>query len=228
MAVVVSETTEEIDAALQDVRTRRHMRKGFEFKFARINEPGKIAFIERIAQTSFMGVVVIYDKNAMDPPWAWGKNDALLAQLLMRALLQLPRAAIENAKMIIDGDAEAKKLGGMVRPLLSRDAAARGIDYRIAKIVSGRFQGACDVTSRRHDRRRRGRCLGARGTRHAAVAPSARQSDHRRDHAGHGKTRYVTPPPGGRTAPSIGGAVRSGKKGSPLFSPSCAAAAHKL
>jgi len=137
MAVVVSETTEEIDAALQDVRTRRHMRKGFEFKFARINEPGKIAFMERIAQTSFMGVVVIYDKNAMDPPWAWGKNDALLAQLLMHGLLQLPRAAIENAKMIIDGDAEAKKLGGMVRPLLSRDAAARGIDYRIAKIVSG-------------------------------------------------------------------------------------------
>ncbi len=105
MSVVVSETTEEIDTALQDVRTRRHMHKGFEFKFARTNEPGKIAFMEAIAQTSFTGIVVIYNKNAMDPPWAWGKNDALLAQLLMRALLQLPRAAIENAKMIITSGA---------------------------------------------------------------------------------------------------------------------------
>ncbi len=39
--------------------------------------------------------------------------------------------------MMIDGDAEAKKLGGIVRTMLSRDAAARGIDYRVRKIVSG-------------------------------------------------------------------------------------------
>jgi len=137
MAVVVSDTAAEIGAALQNVRTGKRMRKGFEFKFARTNEPAKIAFMERVAQTSFTGIVVIYNKNVMNPPWAWGKNDDLLAQLLIRGLSHLPRSAIENAKMMIDGNAEAKKLGRMVRPMLSHDAERRGIDYRLAKIVSG-------------------------------------------------------------------------------------------
>jgi hypothetical protein len=55
----------------------------------------------------------------------------------MRGVLHLPAREMENAKMMIDGDAEAKKLGGIVRTMLSRDAAARGIDYRVRKIVSG-------------------------------------------------------------------------------------------
>lgn len=47
--------------------------------------------MERMARTSFRGIVVIYDKDAMALPWAWGKNDDLLAQLLMRGLLHLTR-----------------------------------------------------------------------------------------------------------------------------------------
>jgi hypothetical protein len=47
----------------------------------------------------------------------------------MRGLSHLPRAAIENAKMMIDGDAEAKKVGRIIRRMLSHDAVARGLDY---------------------------------------------------------------------------------------------------
>ncbi len=52
--------------------------------------------MERMARTSFRGIVVIYDKDAMTPPWAWGKNDDLLAQLLMRGLLHLTRREMEK------------------------------------------------------------------------------------------------------------------------------------
>ena len=113
------------------------MRRSFEFKHAKAVEPVAIAFMERIAQTSFTSIVVVYDKNAMTPPWAWGKDDDLLCQLLLRGLLQLPREAIENGKMIIDGDAEAKKLARMVRPMLSKELQARGLNYRLNKIVRG-------------------------------------------------------------------------------------------
>jgi len=137
MAIVVSETAEEIDAARREVCRTRGLGETFEFKHAKTHPSRKAWFMERMARTSFTGIVVIYDKDAMDPPWAWGKNDELLAQLLLRGLRHLPRAAIENAKMMIDGDAEAKKLGRMIRLLLSHDAEARGLDYRVAKIVSG-------------------------------------------------------------------------------------------
>ena len=137
MAIVVSETTEEIDAALQDVRTTRGLGSNFEFKHSKTHLVRKQWFMERMAKIAFTSIVVIYDKNVMEPPWSWGKNDDLLAQLLLRGLLQLPRPAIENAKMVIDGDAEAKKLGRMIRRLLSHDAKTRGLDYRIDKIVSG-------------------------------------------------------------------------------------------
>ncbi len=137
MAIVVSDTAEEIDTALQELCSARGLGQSFEFKHAKTHPTRKEWFMDRMAQTSFTSIVVIYDKDAMKPPWAWGKNDDLLAQLLIRGLLQLPRAAIENAKMTIDGDAEAKKLGNMVRTMLTHDAKARGIDYRIAKIVNG-------------------------------------------------------------------------------------------
>ncbi len=137
MAIVVSETADEIEAALRDVRLTRRLRKDYEFKYTKAYPAVKDAFMEAVAKTSFTAIVVIYHKDAMDPPWAWGKNDDLLAQLLMRGLLHLPRTAIENAKMMIDGDAEAKKLRTMVRPMLSHDAEARGLDYRIAGISTG-------------------------------------------------------------------------------------------
>ncbi len=137
MSIVVSETTEEIEASLRDVRLARRLSKDREFKYTKTYPAVKDALMEAIARTSFTAVVVIYDKDIMDPPWAWGKNDDLLAQLLMRGLLQLPRTAIENAKMMIDGDAEAKNVGRIIRPMLSRDAVARGLDYRIAGITTG-------------------------------------------------------------------------------------------
>ncbi len=66
-------------------------------------------------------------------------NTVIVAETIPLSLCPLllssqPRAAIENAKMMIDGDAEAKKLRTMVRPMLSHDAEARGLDYRIAGI----------------------------------------------------------------------------------------------
>lgn len=137
MSIVVSDTPEEIETALRDVRLARRLSMGREFKYTKTYPAVKDAFMEAVAKTSFTGIVVIYDKEAMNPPWAWGKNDDLLAQLLMRGLSHLPRAAIENAKMMIDGDAETKKVGRIVRRMLSHDAVARGLDYRIAGITTG-------------------------------------------------------------------------------------------
>lgn len=137
MSIVAMETIEEIEAAARDVRVARKLAKDYEFKYAKTYPAVKDAFMDRMARTSFTGIVVIYDKEAMDPPWAWGKNDDLLAQLLVRGLLQLPRTASEDAKVMIDGDAEAKKLARLVRPILSQDAKERGLNYRIAGITSG-------------------------------------------------------------------------------------------
>ena len=137
MAVVSYASAVEIDAALEDVRRARRLRPGFEFKYGDTLESVALAFAERIAQTSVAAVVTVYDKAALDPPWAWGKDDDLLAALMARAILLLPRESVEGARVFVDGDAEAKKLARMVRPLLSRQMVAWGLDYRIGKITKG-------------------------------------------------------------------------------------------
>lgn len=128
----------EIVAALADVRRGRRLRPGFELKYGDTLEAVSLAFAERIAQTSVAAVVTtVYDKAALDPPWAWGKDDDLLAALMPLAILLLPRAEVEDARVFIDGDAEAKKLARMIRPLLSRQMVAWGLDHRIGKITKG-------------------------------------------------------------------------------------------
>ncbi len=142
MSVVVSDTAQEIEDALTDVRRKRSLpkdKKGkdYEFKFAKTNWPAKQDFMQRVAHTSFTGVVVIYNKEAMTPRWAWGKNDDLLVQLLAHCVLQLPQSAISGSKMMIDGDAEAKKVGRLVKPKLSRVWLNRSLSARLGKIVNG-------------------------------------------------------------------------------------------
>jgi len=78
------------------VRNAQDLGKSFEFKHAKTHHTHNEWFMERMARTSFRGIVVIYDKDAMTPPWAWGKNDDLLAQLLMRGLLHLTRREMEK------------------------------------------------------------------------------------------------------------------------------------
>jgi hypothetical protein len=143
MSVVVSQTAQEIEDALTDVRRKRSLpkdKKGkdFEFKFAKTNLPAKVDFMQRVALTSFRAVVLIYDKDAMSPKWAWGKKDDLLVQLLAGCVLQLTQPEIAGSKMMIDGEAEAKKVGRLVRPKLSEAWTRAGLSARLrSPIVNG-------------------------------------------------------------------------------------------
>jgi len=142
MSVVVSETAQEIEDALMDVRRKRRLpkdKKGkeYEFKFAKTNVPAKQDFMQRVAHTSFTGIVVIYDKEVMTPKWAWGKKDDLLVQLLAQCVLPLSASIITGSKMMIDGEAEAEKVGRLVRPKLARAWLSCGHSARLRTIVDG-------------------------------------------------------------------------------------------
>lgn len=124
-------------AALAELRRARSLRKDFEFHYTKLDDQGlKEQFMQAISG-KFIATVAVYEKERMTPKWAWGRDMNLLVQLVIRCVLALPHEALEDGKMIIDGEREAKALRDALRPALSKALKDRGIVERLHKIVPG-------------------------------------------------------------------------------------------
>lgn len=138
MAVIVCLDEEALQSALAELHRACGLRKDFEFHYTKLDDQElKEQFMQAIA-SKFIATVAVYEKERMAPSWAWGRDTDLLVQLIIHCVLSLPHEVIKDAKMIIDGEREAKALRDAMRPALSKALEKRGIAERLHKIVPGR------------------------------------------------------------------------------------------
>jgi len=137
MAVIVCVDEEALRNALAELRHARSLRKDFEFHYTKLDDQKlKEQFMQAIA-SKVIATVAVYEKERMTPSWAWGRDTDLLVQLIIHCVLSLPHEVIKDAKMIIDGEREAKVLRDVLRPALSKALEERNIAERLHKIVPG-------------------------------------------------------------------------------------------
>jgi len=131
---VVAYDEHALGAALAKLREQNGKSKDFEFHYTDIDDRElKDDFMAAVAHT-FMGSIVVYNKDAMATRDAWGRDTSLLVQLIIQCVLLLPEGTIKDAKMTIDGKREVKVLERALRPSLSAALRARYIEGRLSKI----------------------------------------------------------------------------------------------
>lgn len=123
-----------LGVALTKLRAHKGKPNDFEFHYTDIDDRQlKDDFMAAVAHT-FVGRIVVYDKDAMVTRDAWGRDTALLVQLIIQGVLLLPKGTITGAKMTIDGKREVKALERTLRPALSAALRAHDVDDRVSKI----------------------------------------------------------------------------------------------
>lgn len=140
MAVVACTDVDALDGALAELRQARSLKKTFEFHYTEIDDAELRSQFMAAVAGKVMATVAVYEKERMVPRWAWGRDTDLLVQLIIHCVMALPPAAIDGAKVVIDGDREAKALRKVLRPALSKSLEQHGITERSAKMVPGRSE----------------------------------------------------------------------------------------
>lgn len=137
MAVVACADEVALAAALARLRRDRGLAGDFEFHYVRATDSLREAFMDVLADQAVHATVAIYEKDRLRPRWAWGRDTGLLLQLVVHCALAFPAGTLGGARMLIDGDREARALIKILRPALSHALAERGGTERLTRMTHG-------------------------------------------------------------------------------------------
>lgn len=134
VVAVVSYDEAEITSVLDALRRQMRRDPSHEFHFVKEPERTREAFMTALIHANIEAVVVTVNKRGLPKPPRLPRGDDLVVDLICSSTMQLSRAAVENAVMVIDGGKDAKALCTQVRKSLSQRMRAEGFDYRIGKV----------------------------------------------------------------------------------------------
>jgi len=131
---VVSYSEDEIRLILADLRREHHLSPDHEFHFTKEPDRMRAAFMAAHVHATIGAIVAVVDKRTLPKPPKLPRGNDFVAEYISSSVMELSRAAVENAVMVIDGGKDDKALCVQVREALSRKMKAEGHDYRLGKV----------------------------------------------------------------------------------------------